>query len=113
MSQSTIKRGWLKRLLGGVTEGPGTVEIYSPEGVEIGAELQALRQSTEEQGALIERLSHQLRLATKAQSALAKRAQALADDWPDLYKRYFTKLGDEDRSAGRRTRTKRKPKRRS
>lgn len=113
MSQ-TLREGWLRRLLGGnAQEAGGHLEIYNEQGVEIGQELQALRQTSAEQAALIGQLKHQLRMATSSQAAMAKRIQRLADDWPALFQRYFTKLGDQDRAEGKKTRSRRKAKRRT
>lgn len=109
----TLRRGWLQRFLGrNAQEGSGHIEVFNEAGVEISQEVQALRQANLELSALAEQLKHQVRLSTAQQSAMAKRIQAFADDWPALYKRYFTNAGDGDRAEGRKTRTKRKAKRR-
>lgn len=106
MSQ-TLRKGWLQRLLG------SNAQEAAPEVVQPTEDVQALRQANEAQAALILQLQHQLRLATQQQSSMAKRIQQLADDWPAMYKRYFTSLGDSDREQGKKTRTKRKAKRRA
>lgn len=38
-----------------------------------------------------------LKLASAAQGALHRRSEALKKDWPDLWKRYFTRQGEADR----------------
>lgn len=109
----TLPKGWLKRFLGGfAAQEAGHVEVFNDQGVELGQEVQALRQSTEAQAKLIGQLQHPLRMATQSQSAMGKRIQRLADDWPDLHARYFTAAGDQDRAEGKKTRTRRRAKRR-
>lgn len=39
-----------------------------------------------------------LKLASAAQGALHRRSEALKKDWPDLWKRYFTREGDAMRA---------------
>jgi hypothetical protein len=39
-----------------------------------------------------------LKLASAAQGALHRRSEALKKDWPDLWKRYFTRQGEADRA---------------
>lgn len=104
MSQ-TLRKGWLRKLLGGAQQ-------PAPEAVEPAEDTQALQQANAEQAALIEQLKHQLRLATLQQSSMARRIQALADEWPVIHKRYFTSAGDSDRQQCKKTRTRRKAKRR-
>lgn len=108
MSQ-TLRKGWLRRLLGGNAQDAVT-EVTEPEQTH---DLQALQQANTAQAAMILQLKHQLRMATSSQAAMAKRIQNLADDWPALFQRYFTRMGDQDRAEGKKTRSRRKAKRRA
>lgn len=101
----TLRKGWLRKWLGSDAQPP------APEAEQPLEDLQALQQANEAQAALILQLKHQLRLSTNAQAAMAKRIQRLADEWPVIFKRYFTGAGDSDRQQGKKTRTRRKAKR--
>lgn len=105
----TLRKGWLKRLLGGPAAQEASIELPQPEAP---TGMDVLYQVNREQAALIGQLQHQLRLATQSQSAMGKRIQRLADDWPDLHARYFTAAGDQDRAEGKKPRTRRRAKRR-
>lgn len=108
MSQ-TLRKGWLRRLLGGDAQ-EAVIEVTQSEDPN---SMQVLQQVNQAQAAMIQQLKHQLRMATQSQAAMAKRIQKLGDDWPSLFKRYFTKDGDQDRATGKKTRTRRKAKRRT
>ncbi|MNQ48889.1 hypothetical protein D3C85_627760 [compost metagenome] len=61
----------------------------------------------------VAKLKDQLRSAQGGERALALRVQQLQDDWPVIHKRYFTTEGEEDRANNRKTKSGRKPKRKT
>ena len=122
------------RSLGGAR--PGTLHIYDSAGTEIteafegwqqalrtGEELTealnlsasallAAEQTITEQTDRIAALRQEITALRHEVSVKDKMAQTLRDEYPQLYIRYFTKRGADDRAAGRPTKTGIKPKRR-
>ena len=117
---------WFRNLVGARS---GTLHIYDENGVEITdaferwqkalktceeltEELIAADQAVTEQADLITGLRQEITTLRHEVSGKDKMAQALRDEYPQLFVRYFTKRGAEDRAAGRPTKTGIKPKRR-
>lgn len=100
---------WLQRFQGGQN---GHLEIYLEDGKPLGQVYEEACTHIKAQEQVIEHLRGEIKALRHEVSCKDKMAQTLRDEYPQLYIRYFTKRGADDRAAGRPTKTGIKPKRR-
>lgn len=107
-----MKQKLLEWLRGISPASNGRLEFYTEDGRKLTDLLGEADAIIETQKLEIEQLLVEVKALRHEVSVKDRMAQVLRDEFPALYKRYFTKAGAEDRAAGRQTKTGIKPKRR-